>query len=142
MKKFLLGFLCVIIAGFVALTLGFYFGGKISNEGGIDKKNNTESQETTKKEGYEINVSNKDITVNVGEEESFEITFTNPDESSIREYIKCKDQDNVIIVKYSDLEDKKITVTVEGLKAGDTEVEVSDYNYPDMKEIVKVNVVE
>ena len=37
---------------------------------------------------------------------------------------------------------KKITVDVEALKAGATEITVCDYNYPDVKEIVQVNVVD
>ena len=99
----------------------------------------TESKET---KGYDVVVSTKEITVKKGKEESFDITFTNPDESSIREYIKCKDQNDIAVVKYSDIENKKIKVDVEGLKVGTTEIEVSDYNYPDIKQIVKVNVVE
>ena len=104
--------------------------------------NNIENREIEPQEGYEIIVSKKDITIEKGSETSFVITFTNPDESSIREYITCKDQSDIILVKYSMLENKKITVEVEALKVGVTEIVVSDYNYPDMKEIVKVNVVE
>lgn len=110
--------------------------GEISNS----NSNNVETQKT--EEGYEIKVSKKDITIEKGTEASFDITFTNPDESSIREYIHCEDQDDIVIVKYSALEDKKITVEVEALKVGVTEIVVCDYNYPNIKEIVKVNVIE
>ena len=100
--------------------------------------NNTQQQNN----GYEIMVSKKELTINKGSSVSFDITYTNPDESSIREYIHCNDQNNIVVVKYSDINDKKINVEVEGLKAGTTEIEVSDYNYPNKKEIVKVTVVE
>lgn len=104
--------------------------------------NSVKVQEKDQSEGYEINVSKKEITIEKGKEASFDITFTNPDESSIREYIHCDDQNDIVIVKYSALENKKITVDVEALKAGATEITVCDYNYPDVKEIVKVNVVD
>ena len=129
----------LIIGAIVALAINF--SAKTNNESEILKpdSNNTEKQE---KEGYEIIVSKKEITIEKGKETSFDIIFTNPDESSIREYIKCEDQDDIILVKYSMLEDKKITVEIEALKAGVTEILVSDYNYPDIKEIIKVNVLE
>ena len=98
--------------------------------------------EEVQEEGYEIITSESEITVEEGAEVSFDITFTNPDESSIREYITCEDQDDIISVQYSPIEDNKITVTVDGLKSGDTEIVISDYNYPEMKAIVKVNVTE
>lgn len=104
--------------------------------------NSVKVQEKDQSEGYEINVSKKEITIEKGKEASFDITFTNPDESSIREYIHCDDQNDIVIVKYSALENKKITVDVEALKAGATEITVCDYNYPDVKEIVKVNVID
>ena len=112
--------------------------GEISNS----NSNNVETQKTKTEEEYEIKVSKKDITIEKGTEASFDITFTNPDESSIREYINCEDQNDIVIVKYSALEDKKITVEVEALKVGATEIVVCDYNYPNIKEIVKVNVIE
>ena len=87
-------------------------------------------------------LSNKNITVEKGSIASFNITFTNPDESSIREYIYCKDQSDIIVVKYSDVINKKINVELEALKIRVTEIVVSDYNYPDKKEIIKINVVE
>lgn len=104
--------------------------------------NKTEAKDAEQKDGYDIIVSEKNITIEKGSKASFDITFTNPDESSIREYIKCEDQHDIIIVSYSMLEDKKITVDVEGLKVGTTLIAISDYNYPNKKEIVKVNVVE
>ncbi len=111
-----------------------------------EKANNTSlttnNSESKKNDGYEIIVSKKELTIEKGKEASFDITFTNPDESSIREYIKCEDQSEIITVKYTPLENKKITVEVEALKEGETEILVCDYNYPDRKEIVKVNVVE
>ena len=81
-------------------------------------------------------------TVEKGKTASFDITFTNPDESSIREYITCKDQEDIILVKYGMLEDKKINVEIEALKVGYTEITICDYNYPDTNMIVKVNVIE
>lgn len=113
---------------------------KASNENTNSTSNTTKNQE--QKDGYEIIVSNKNITVEKGSTASFNITFTNPDESSIREYIHCKDQSDIIVVRYSDVINKKINVELEALKVGVTEIEVSDYNYPDKKEIIKVNVVE
>ena len=97
---------------------------------------------TKENDGYDINVSNKNITIEKGSKVSFDITFTNPDESSIREYIKCDKQNDIAVVSYTPIENKKITVQVEALKVGDTEITISDYNYPNKKEIVKVTVVE
>ena len=94
------------------------------------------------KEGYDINISNKEITIEKGKKSSFVVTFTNPDESSIREYINCEDQNDIILVKYSDIKDSKITVDIDALKVGSTEISVCDYNYPEVKEIVKVKVIE
>ena len=108
----------------------------------LNKNDEVDNQEKGQNEGYEIILSENDITIEKGSEASFDITFTNPDESSIREYITCEDQDDIILVKYSMLENKKITVEVEALKVGTTEILVCDYNYPDRKEIVRVNVVE
>ena len=56
---------------------------------------------------YEINLSKTELTIKKGETESFEITFENPDESSIREYIKCQDQNRIVLVKYSALKEKE-----------------------------------
>ena len=103
---------------------------------------NTNTQNNDQKNGYEIILSKKEITVKKGSSESFDITFTNPDESSIREYIHSDNQNDIIVVKYSDMKDKKINVQVEGLKVGTSEISISDYNYPNKKEIVKVKVVE
>ena len=102
--------------------------------------NNTQDKQESKE--YEVNVSKKNIELKVESSSSFEITFTNPDESSIREYITCKDQNDIILVKYSPLENKTITVEVDALKVGVTEIEVCDYNYPNVKQIVTVNVIE
>ena len=104
--------------------------------------NSSNNSVSEKNDGYEIIVSKKELTIEKGKEASFDITFTNPDESSIREYIKCEDQSEIITVKYTPLENKKITVEVEALKEGETEILVCDYNYPDKKEIVKVKIVE
>ena len=141
MKKIIVLILCILAVVVTAVTLTNIFKTKPVSEKEItnSNSNNLESQE---KEGYEIKVSKKDITIEKGEKTSFEITFTIPDISSVREYITCKDQSDIIIVRYSDVIDRKITVEVEALKVGTTEIEVCDYNYPDTKEIVKVNVVE
>lgn len=147
MKKVLIGVLCVLIVVAIAVALVMNFGAKSTPENvkADSNTNNVESQETKQeeqKEGYEIIVSKKEITLEKGKETSFEITFTNPDETSIREYIHCEDQSDIIVVRYTPLKDYKITVEVEALKAGTTEILVCDYDYPDVKEIVKVNVVE
>ena len=144
MKKRLFLILSVLIVVVIASVLICVLGTKSNSENEITNlsSDNIVNQETEQKEGYEIIVSKKDITIEKGSETSFDITFTNPDESSIREYIKCEDQSNIILVKYSMFKDHKITVEVEALKVGVTEILVCDYNYPDMKEIVKVNVVE
>lgn len=115
-----------------------------SVEGEKSSKSNldTKKQDAQEKKRYDIIVSNKNITVEEGSETSFTITFTNPDEQDIREYIKCEDQDDIILVKYSDMDNKKITVNILGLKVGTTEILVCDYNYPDVKESVKVNVIQ
>ena len=144
MKKIIIGIVSVLIvvAVAVAVVLGMKFSTKSKTENEIADSSNIESKEAEKKEGYDIIVSKKDITIKKGEETSFDITFTNPDEISIREYINCEDQDDIISVKYTPLENKKITVYVEALKVGTTEILVCDYEYPDVKEIVKVNVTE
>lgn len=93
--------------------------------------------------GYNIDISNKDITVKKGETVSFNIKFNNPDITTIREYIQCDDQNDIVLVKYSDVDDdERINVDVDGLKVGETKIVVADYSYPDVKEIVKVHVVE
>lgn len=142
-RKIVLSVLIVLI---IAIAFIINFSTKPNSEQDIDNSGDIENQETDnqakEQEGYEIIVSKKDITIEKGAETSFDITFTNPDESSIREYITCKDQSDIIVVKYGMLKDKKITVEVEGLKVGTTEISVCDYNYPDRKEIVKVNVIE
>lgn len=147
MKKVIIGIVSAVIVIAIVVAFVINIGKKSNYEKKISNSNNVENQEIeqtekTQKEGYEIIVSKKDITIEKGSQTSFDITFTNPDESSIREYIKCEDQNDIIIVKYTALENKKITVEVEALKAGTTEILVCDYEYPEVKEIVKVNVVE
>ena len=143
MKKIIIGVLSVLVVVAIAVALIINFGVKSNNENEIvNSNNNVESQEKKQTEGYEIIISKKDITLEKGSKTTFDITFTNPDELSIREYIKCEDQGDIVTVIYSMIEDKKITVTVEALKAGYTEIVVSDYAYPEMKEIVKVNVID
>ena len=100
------------------------------------------TQETEGKEGYNVEVSKKEITMKKNTRDSFVVTFTTPDESSIREYIYCKDQNNIILVSYGNVIDKKITVGVDALKVGTTEITVKDYENPNKKEIVKITVTE
>ena len=152
MKKIILGIVSLLIVGAIVYFCVSNFGAKPNSgdETANLASNNIKTQEVEKKEieknevkekeGYDIIVSKKDITIDKGEEASFEITFTNPDETSIREYIHCEDQDDIILVKYTPIEDKKITVQVEGLKVGTTEIMICDYEYPEVKEIVKVKV--
>lgn len=144
MKKAIV--LICVIAAIIACILAFNFSSKSKEEveNVVSKESNVENvvEEETKKEGFDVLVSKKELTIVKGSEESFDITFTNPDLTSIREYIHCDDQSDIVLVKYTDLIDGKINVYVEGLKAGDTEIEVCDFNYQDVKEIVKVHVVE
>ena len=144
MKKVILGILCAVFIIVCVVLNSENFKNKSNSENTINNSTQENSQNNQKqeKEGYDIIVSKKEITIEKGKEESFDITFTNPDETSIREYIKCQDNNDIIIVQYSDLIDGKINVDVKGLKAGNTEISVCDYNYPERKEIVKVNVVE
>ena len=142
MKKIIIIILSLFIIAVTTIAIINNFGSKLDVENKITDLNNIDNKKVEQKEGYEIIVSKKDITVEKGSNISFEITFTIPDVSSIREYITCKDQNDIIIVKYSDLIDRKITVEIEALKVGTTEIEVCDYNYPNTKEIVKVNVIE
>ena len=142
MKKVIIGAVIILIIVVIAVIFINNKGEKSNSKNEIANLSNTENQEMEQKEGYEIILSKKEITIEKGKEASFDITFTNPDESSIREYIVCEDQNDIILVKYTPLEDSKITVEVEALKVGSTEILVCDYNYQDVKEIVKVNVVE
>lgn len=48
----------------------------------------------------------------------------------------------ILSIFINQIENKKNTVEVDGLKAGNTEIEVCYYNYPNIKQIVSVNVVE
>ena len=102
----------------------------------------SEVEEFNQSEGYGIIVSKKDIVLEKGTTESFDIIFTNPDESSIREYIHCEDQADIVTVKYSMYKDHKITVEVDALKEGTTEIEICDYNYRNITKIVKVTVID
>ena len=135
MKKVLIGIICIVII----VVCAFFIVKNISKKSNEENEVQNSNQE---QEGYPINVSKKEITIKKGLEESFEITFTNPDDESIREYIKCKDDHEIVLVQYSDLIDAKIKVDVKGLKVGTTEISICDYNYPEVKTIVKVNVVE
>ena len=110
--------------------------------GNAEGTNPESGNQETEQEGYEILVSQKELTVGKGKEASFDITFTTPDPMLIREYITCKDQDDIITVKYTPLKDRKITVEVEALKAGSTEISICDFEYPNRVVIVNVNVVE
>lgn len=153
MKKSAAFILCLLLIGVIVIAIIISSNKKkdtvesTSNpesqiEEKIQESEIVESTEEESKEGYEILVSKKEITIKEGTTESFEITFTNPDETSIREFIHSDDQDDIIEVRYTPLENKKTTVEVEGLKIGKTEILISDYEYPDTKVYVKVNVVE
>ena len=82
------------------------------------------------------------ITIEKGSKASFDITYTNPDETSIREYITCEDNHDIILFRYYPINDGKTTIEVDALKAGTTEIVICDFDYQDVKAIVKVNVVE
>ena len=138
MKKVVIGIVSLLLVGGLVAFLIINNNAKQRKEIEVPQ-NNVEKKET---EGYEIKVSKKNITLEKGKSTSFVITFTNPDPSSIREYIHCEDQSDIVLVRYSDYIDGKITVEVEGLKVGTTEIEISDYEYPETKEVVKVNVVD
>lgn len=147
MKKVVILILCLLIIG--GCLYAFTKNSKTetpkesqSVESKVESKEIESEVESEKPEGYDILLSKKELTIKKGSSESFEITFTNPDETSIREYIHCDDQSDIVIVKYSDMANKKINVEVEGLKAGETKILVSDYEYPDFKEYVTVKVVE
>ena len=152
MKKVIIICLCLLLAGGVvyfvmnsskdATTDSESIESKIENKEIDSTSDKEETQSEEKQEGYEIITSEKEITVQKGKTSTFDITFTNPDETSIREFIHSDDQDDIIEVRYTPIENKKITVEVEGLKIGKTEILISDYEYPDTKVYVKVNVVE
>ena len=153
MKKTIIVIVSGLIFGAIAVALILNFSTKSETKEDIIKSNSkeettktnsnsTQNQETKQNEVYEIKISTKEITIEKGSTTSFEVTFTNPDEASIMEYIKCDKQNEIIDVKYSQLKDKKITVELKALKVGSAEITISDYNYPNKKEIVKVNVVE
>ena len=152
MKKVIIICLCLLLAGGVvyfvmnsskdATTDSESIESKIENKEIDSTSDKEETQSEEKQEGYEIITSEKEITVQKGNTATFDITFTNPDETSIREFIHSDDQDDIIEVRYTPIENKKITVEVEGLKIGKTEILISDYEYPDTKVYVKVNVVE
>ena len=145
MKKVVILILCLLIIGgcLYAFTKNSKTESDVESvETKIESKEIESEVESEKPEGYDILLSKKELTIKKGSSESFEITFTNPDETSIREYIHCDDQSDIVVVKYSDMANKKINVEVEGLKAGETKILVSDYEYPDFKEYVTVKVVE
>ena len=142
MKKVVIALIVVLIAVGIAFAIITNISTKEVAKNEIANTDTESDAVENEEEGFDILVSKEEITVKKGEEESFEITFTNPDLTSIREYIHCDEQSNVVVVKYSDLVDDKITVYVEGLKAGDTEIEVCDFNFQDVKKFVKVHVVE
>ena len=145
MKKVVILILCLLIIGgcLYAFTKNSKTESEVESvESKIESKEIESEVESEKPEGYDIVLSKKELTIKKGSSESFEITFTNPDETSIREYIHCDDQSDIVVVKYSDMVNKKINVEVEGLKAGETKILVSDYEYPDFKEYVTVKVVE
>ena len=145
MKKAVILILCLLIIGgcLYAFTKNSKTESDVESvESKIESKEIESEVESEKPEEYDIVLSKKELTIKKGSSESFEITFTNPDETSIREYIHCDDQSDIVVVKYSDMANKKINVEVEGLKAGETKILVSDYEYPDFKEYVTVKVVE
>ena len=145
MKKIIIGIIIILVVAAALVFLMSHFADKSTTGNEIVNTANVEKQVTEPKNldgGSSVIVTDKEITIVKGSKSTFVVTFTNPDESAIREYIKCKDQDDIVLVKYTDIENKKTTVEVEGLKAGSTEIIVSDYTYPELQEIVKVNVIE
>ena len=139
MKKVVIGIVCVLIVGGLITFLIVNNNSKQKPENETTKTSEN-VKETEQKKEY-VKVSKNEITVVKGKSTSFVVTFTNPDLSTVREYINCKDSSKIVDISYTDIVDGKTTVIVEGLKVGTTEIEVSDYEYPESKEIVKVNVV-
>ena len=139
MKKVVIGIVCVLIVGGLVAFLIFNNNSKQKEENETTKTSEN-VKETEQKKEY-VKVSKNEITVVKGKSTSFVVTFTNPDQESIREYINCKDSSKIVDISYTNIVDGKTTVEVEGLKVGTTEIEVSDYEYPESKEIVKVKVV-
>ena len=146
MKKVVVGIISILIVAAIAVAVAFTINSSskpISEKENINSNSNkVENQQKEQKVGYDIILSNKDITIEKGQTASFDITFTNPNEMSIREYIVCDDQNDIILVKYSDMHNNKISVDVDALRVGSTKILICDYEYPDVKEYVKVNVIE
>ena len=139
MKKMIIGVVCVLLVGGLVAFFVVNNSSK-QNTGNEASKTSESTSENLKTDGYQIIVSKEEITLEKGKKDSFEVTFTNSDLISIREYINCKDQGKIVNVSYTDIKDGKLTIEVEALKEGTTEIEISDYEYPEIKEIVKVNV--
>ena len=139
MKKVVIGIVCALIVGGLVAFLIVNNNSKQKEENETTKTSEN-VKETEQKKEY-VKVSKNEITVVKGKSTSFVVTFTNPDLSTVREYINCKDSSKIVDISYTNIVDGKMTVEVEGLKVGTTEIEVSDYEYPESKEIVKVKVV-
>ena len=140
MKKVLIVLVVVLIVVGVAYAIMTNVSTEENAKNEVTNTNEVENEIEEEKEGYDVLVSKKELTIEKRKEETFEITFTNPDLTSIREYIHSDEQSDIILVKYTDLVDDKITVYVEGLKEGTAEILVCDYNYPEVNEIIKVTV--
>jgi len=143
MKKIVIGIVSVLLVGGLVAFVIVNNNSKQNTENETPKTNENENvndKETEQKEEY-VKVSKNEITIAEGKSTSFVVTFTNPDLSTIREYVNCKDQGKIADTSYTDIIDGKMTVIVEGLTVGSTEIEISDYEYPESKAIVKVNVV-
>ena len=140
MKKVVIGIVSALLVGGLVAFLIVNNNSKQNSEKETPK---TSEKEQEKKEETEyVKVSKNEITVVKGKSTSFVVTFTNPDLSTVREYINCKDSGKMVDISYTDIVEGKTTVEVEGLKVGTTEIEISDYEYPESKAIVKVKVVD
>ena len=140
MKKVVIGIVSVLLVGGLVAFLIVNNNSKQNSEKETPKT--SEKEQEKKEEAEYVKVSKNEITVVKGKSTSFVVTFTNPDLSTVREYINCKDSGKMVDISYTDIVDGKTTVEVEGLKVGTTEIEISDYEYPESKAIVKVKVVD
>lgn len=114
-----------------------------NNTNSVNQNNSKEDQPTSenyKEQLYTINVSTNNIVLEVDEEKSFSVNFTNPKTTFTSSSIMEKNSDGIIYMDYTVINNNQYTVNVKGLKSGTTQIEITEYNTPNVKKIVNVTV--
>lgn len=116
------------------------FSDNINNENQNNNEDNQSASENSEEQQYTINVSTNNIVLEIDEKTNFNVDFTNPKVTFTSSSIMGKNNSGVMYMDCTRISDSQYTVNVKGLKAGTAQIEITEFNTPNVKKIVNVTV--